>query len=350
MSHRPKLAALALLVCSSALNPAVAQKPTRTLNLYIWSDYIDPSVVKTFEAQTHSKLRITLFESAEEMVAKLQTGGKGQYDVVCATDYMVPVLTHAGLLRPLERAKIPNLAHIGGAYLGRPYDPKNAYTVPYMFATLGLGYRKDVLKAPKATWGLIFDPQQQPGAFSLLDSQRELLGAALRYLGRDLNSTRPRDLADAVGLLEGAKKRARSLDATVATRNKLMSKEIVVGMLYGGDLDKGAQEDKNLGYLLPLEGSVIQMDTLTVASSSQNPELAQQFINFLLEPKMNAQNAQFIRYPTPNLDAQKLLPRALLENTALYPNALQLRTLEPFKQLGNAQRILDEAWTRFKSR
>ena len=148
------LIGLAVLVAAIAL---VASAQQKRLNLFIWSEYIDPAVIKTFEKNTGAKVVTTLYESNEDMLAKLQAGGTKQYDIIVPSGYIVPVLLKQNLLRPLDATKIPNLKNLSERFRKVDFDSGNKYTVAYLWGTSGIGYRKDKFKGTPDSWAIMFD-------------------------------------------------------------------------------------------------------------------------------------------------------------------------------------------------
>jgi len=333
---------------SSETRPAV-----RPLTVYMFSEYIDPAICREFERRTGMPVRIDVYEATEEMMAKLQQGGgAGQYDVVVASDHAVTVLAKLGLLAPLDASKIPNSRHIAQRFRDPPYDPGGRYSRPYQWGTVGLMYRRDRVGTLEPTWGVILEPDRQPGPFVLIDSMRDMLGIALKYQGRSLNSSDPEELRAAGELVLRAKKSPRLLgfEGGVGGKNKVVSGDAAVAIVYNGDAIRAAEEEPNVAFVLPREGSVIWVDAMTIAAGSPHVEAAHAFIDYILEPQVGAQLSNFIRYATPNAAALPEIRPADRENPAIYPPEELMGKLEYIRDLGPATRLYDEVWTAVKSR
>ena len=174
------------------------------LNLFIWPDYLDPALVEEFQHQYGVEVSLDYYDTNEAMIAKLQAGGTGQYDLVVASDYAVEVLRRLDLLESLDRSMLPNFRNLDARFLNPAFDPGNVYSVPYQWGTSGLGVRADLVSDTtliQGSWGLVFDPAQAVGPFAMLNDARETIGAALLYLGHSANSTDPAELAAAEQLL-----------------------------------------------------------------------------------------------------------------------------------------------------
>ncbi|MFN4250573.1 spermidine/putrescine ABC transporter substrate-binding protein [Deinococcus sp.] len=325
----------------------------RTLRVFIWSEYIDPDLVTAFEKENGVRVVLDTFESNEAMLAKLQGGG-AQYDIAVPSNYVVQTMVRADLLQPLNKGALPNLKNIAPGFLNADYDPGNRYSVPYQYAATGLAYNTERY-VPQDTWAEIFGPDDTR-TFVLLDDPREVIGAALKYLGFSANTTDVAQLRQARDLLRRAvaKKGFQGFDGGPGTRNKLLARQIDLGQIYVGDLLIATEEDENVQVLLPRQGTTISMDTLVVLRRSPNPDLAHRFIDYLLDADNGAQLSNYTYYATPNAAAQPLLDDFLKDIPALNPPAAWLTDgrLDFIGELpsGRPQRLYDRIWTELKSR
>lgn len=335
---------VALLALSSL---AFAQKEMR---LFIWSEYMDPAIIKAFEAKYNLKVRIDLYESNEDMVAKLQAGGVSQYDVVVPSDYIIPSMIQLKLLQPLDQSKIPNLKNLDPKFKSPPYDAGNKYSAAYQWGSVGLMYRKDKVKTPDS-WSAIFDPKGT-GNYVLMDSVREMMGAALKYQGQSVNAKDPKAVQSAGKLLLDAKKSSRALgfEGGVGAKNRLVAGQASYAVVYNGDAIKAAGENKNVAFVVPKEGATLFVDNMAIPAKAPNLEAALEFINFILDPKIGAQLSNYNRYATPNAAAKPFINKDDLKNPAIYPSAAIMSKLEFILDMGGDSRLYDEVWTAVKSR
>ena len=343
-----------LIITLSALvmltGAAWAQK--NKLNLYIWSEYIDPKIVADFEKQFDCKVTIDLYEDNESMMAKLEQGGASLYDICVPSDYIVPQLLKRKLVQPLRRENIPNLKNIDPKFASPPFDPGNKYSAPYQWGTVGLFIREEGGKPVEETWGLIFDPKKQPGTFLLMDSMRECFSGALRYLGQSVNTTDPAVLQKARDLLLEAKKRSQGFEGGVGGKNKVLAKQTSMAIVYNGDAVRGMHEESGKGtrYFVPKEGGEIWLDNMLIPAKAPNRDMAEKFINYILDPKVGAQLSNFNQYATPNKAAKEFINPDDLKNSAIYPPPEMMPKLEFLKDLGRKTRMFDELWTQVKSK
>ena len=344
MIKRFTLIAVALLFAGAVH----AQK--NKLNIYIWSEYMDPKIIESFSKENDCKVTIDLFEDLESMMAKLQAGGTSLYDLVWPSDYIVQPLIKNGLLVPLRKENIPNLKNIDPKFLDREYDPGNKYTAPYLWGTAGIYVRRKPGETIDETWGLLFDPAKSIGTFLLMDDARAMIGGALKYKGYSLNSTDKKQLKEARDVLIESKKRSLGFDGGVGIKNKVLAKVCRLGVVYNGDAVRGMTDDPETYYFCPREGTEIWLDNMAVPSKAPNRDMAEKFINYILDAKIGAQLANYIRYATPNAAARPYLNEADLKNIAIYPSEEQMKTLEFVKDLGSKTQWYDELWTSIKSK
>ena len=328
--------------------PAHAEKTT--LNLFIWSEYIDPKLIAVFEKQFDCKVNVDLYEDAESMLAKLQGGGAGLYDVVVPSDNLVPAMIKQNLLAPLRQDHIPNLKNLGEKFISPAYDPGNRYTVAYQWGTVGILARKSPGQKPPDSWACIFDPAKSAGPFMLIDSVRDQVGAALKMQGHSVNSVDPKELKAARDLCIAAKARSVGFDGSVGVKNKILGKTAQVGIVYSGEGVRAAAEDTNIVYIIPKEGSVIWVDNLAVPAKAPHRDLAEKFLNFVLEARTGAQLSAYTQFATPNQAAREFIKPEDLANQAIYPAPEVMARLEFLNDLGSRLRLYDEIWTEIKTR
>jgi len=323
---------------------------TAQLNLYIWSEYIDLKIVADFEKQFDCKVTIDLYEDAESMLAKVQNGGVSLYDVVVPPDHIVPAMIKLKLLAPLRHGNIPNLKNLDPQFANPSYDRGNRHSVAYQWGTVGVFARQPKDKPLPQTWGIFFDPKMQPGAFVLIDSVRDMLGAALKYQGHSLNSTDPEQLKAARDLILEAKKRSLGFEGSVGAKNRVLARTARAAIVYSGEGVRGASDDAETVYFIPKEGSQIWVDNLAVLAKAPHRDLAEKFVNFILDPKVAAQLSNYTQYSSPNKAALPFIRARDLKNPTIYPPPELRAKLEVLEDLGSKSRLYDEIWTQVKAR
>lgn len=350
----PEAAATPAAPVTAAATPA-STAPTGTtgpceLNVFIWSEYIDPEIVKAFEQQNNCKVTLDLYEDNESMMAKLQAGGTSQYDIVVPGNYMVPVMVKLGLLAELRHENIPNLANLEDKFVNPSYDPANKYSAAYQWGTVGIYLRKKGNKPIDESWSILFDKSKQYGSFLMMDSIREMMGSALRYQGKAVNSVDPADLKAAAAILLDAKKRSQGFEGGVGGKNKVLGKAVDAAVVYNGDAVRGMADDKDTYFFVPKEGGVLWVDNLAIPAKAPHRDVAEKFINFILDAKIGAQLSNFNQYSTPNKAAKAMIKPEDLANPAIYPPADLIAKMEFVADVGDANKLYDEAWTQVKSK
>ena len=322
------------------------------LNLFTWSDYLDPELVAEFERTYGVQVSIDYYDTNEAMIAKLQAGGTGQYDLVVASDYAVEVLVGQGLAETIDRANIPNIVNLDPRFVDPPYDPGNAHSVPYQWGTTGLGVRRDLVSDSsriEPTWALVFDSTRALGPFTMLADARETIGTALIYLGYSANSTNPEELAAAERLLMAQRDRVLTYAPFATAKDLLGSGDAVVAHNYSGDVLMLKDEVPTVEYLIPREGSLIWTDNMVVPAGAPNKRLAEVFINFIMDADVGARLSDFTMYATPNAASLPLIDAEVLSDPSIYPQPEQVGRLELLRDVGEARAIYDRIWTRLRA-
>lgn len=328
---------------------AVSTHAAEQLNVFIWSEYLPAEVVAEFEKRFNCKVVVDNFESAESMLAKVQAGGADLYDIVVPSDENLAVLVGQDLVAPLDHSKIPNLKNLEARFLNPPYDPGNKYSVAYQWGTTGVLARKAPGENLDESWALFFDAKKQPGPMLLLDSPVDMIRAALRYRGYDINSTDPKHLKEVRDLLIDAKRRSLGFANTVGARQAVLNKTARAAIVYSGDGIQVTRDDPKTYYFIPREGSVIFVDCLVILRKAPHRELAHKFINYLLEPEVGAKISNTYLFATPNREAKKFIKPEILTNSVIYPLEETFKRLEHAKHLGRDANLYNQVWTSVKA-
>jgi spermidine/putrescine transport system substrate-binding protein len=329
----------------------------RELRLFTWPDYMDPDLLEEFRRTYGVRVITDYYDNNEALIAKLQAGGLGQYDLVIASDYAVEVLRRQDLLVPLDHALLSNLDNMEPRFREMPFDPGNRYTAPYQWGTTGLGLRADRIDggaaddriAALATWSTVFDPDAQPGPLVMLADARETIGAALIYLGHSVNSTNPTELAGAEDLLMRQRPRLLTYAPFASGRDLLAGGDAVVAHNYSGDVMMAREEVPGIRYVIPREGAVLWADNLAIPARAPAPYTAHVFINFILDAEIGGRLSNFTRNASPNRAALPHIDDALKSDPSVYPAAEVMERLEVLRDVGEARATYDRIWTRLRA-
>lgn len=326
-----------------------------SLNVYNWGLYISDGsdesvdVISAFEELTGIKVNYTTFDTNESMYAKLKSGG-ASYDVIFPSDYMLGKMANEGMLLPLNKENIPNLAGISELYLDKEYDPGNVYSVPYMWCMVGITYNKDMVDEAdlEQGWNLLWDPRYT-GQILQFNNSRDCFAMALKTLGRSMNPTSTQDIDDALVKLQEQKPlvQAYVMDEVF---DKMEGGEAALAPYYTGDGLTMIAENPSLGMFIPEEGTLQCVDAMCIPASSQNQEAAEMFINYMCEVDVALQNALFVQYTSPVEAVRELLPAELRDSELMYPDPELIERSEyPSVISDELNSAMDMAWSQMKS-
>ena len=355
---------------TSTSAPAPAEEPTAAsaeesprcavgdvdgdLNLYNWSEYIDPDLKDAFTAEFGVAINESNYDSNEAMQPIISAGNSG-YDVIVPSDYMVSIMIESGDLMALDKAAVPNLANLSPEFAsGLPYDSAGEYSVPYQWGTTGLAIDLAVAgdDVPE-TWGLVFDAALAEqygvsGSITLLNDPRETLGAALKYLGYSLNTTDETQLAEATQLIADATERIAAFDSDQYDE-LLATGETALAHGYSGNFlvqfDEADDPDQ-YAYFVPQEGGVRWVDNLAIVADAPHPCTAHTFINFILDAENGAALTNWTYYASPNAAAEPLIDPEILEDPIVYPT--DRSTLEFIADTGDFEINFSDAFIEAK--
>jgi spermidine/putrescine transport system substrate-binding protein len=321
-------------------------KPQKELNVYNWGDYIDESVLKGFESQYHIKVNYDTFTTNEDMYVKLKNGG-GHYDVAIPSDYMIKRMIDENMLDKLDFKNIPNYQYIGVNYKNLGYDPRNEYSVPYMWGTVGILYNKKMVSGKPDSWKILWD-KKYAKQILMLDSQRDSIGIALKMLGYSLNSKNSKELEAAKKALIAQKPLVLAY-VVDEVKDKMIAGEAALALVWSGDAFYCIKQNKDLDYSIPKEGSNYWFDAMVIPKNSLHKKEAELFINYMCQTDVAYKNANYIGYASPQTEVVKKLPASLTHNREAYPLPQDLAKSEIFVNLGSTISVMDQLWTEIKS-
>jgi spermidine/putrescine transport system substrate-binding protein len=337
-----KRLALALLILSGCSE----KKPE--LHVFNWADYFAPDTVKNFEKEFGCRVVLDYFESSEKLRAKLE-GGQSGFDVVFPSNEVMRLFVAKGLVEKIDLAKVPNFKNIAARFRGLDYDPKNEYSVPYMWGTTGIAYNKTKVQPAPQSWAALWDPKME-GHVTLLDDPREAFAAAIWVEGGPALAPTEETIEKAKKKLIAAK--VKAFDGQPKLR--LIKGEAWIAHCYSGDaLQAAAAKERSgdIGYVIPKEGGTIWVDNVCIPKAAPNRELAHKFIDYLLRPDVSAAISNEVAYANPNEAAQTLIKKEVLEDPVANPSEEELKRCSLLKDLPPAvKKKLDDAWAEVKGK
>jgi spermidine/putrescine transport system substrate-binding protein len=316
----------------------------KKLNIYNWDTYIGETTLRTFTEGTGVETQYDLFANNEELFAKLKEGNPG-YDVIFPSDSYVADMISLGMLMPIDHEKIPNLKNIDPDpnFSNPSFNPGLKYGVPYMWGTVGVGYRKSKMETP-ASWADLLDSDKYSGRIALLADMRTTMGITLKYLGFSMNSLNEDEIDKARDLLIKQKKHLKTF-AEDNGQDLLLSGECDIVMEWNGDIISVGAEDPDIAYVVPKEGTQLWTDNVCIPTGAPHPENAHAFLNHIHDAKVNAEIANTIKYATANKAARELISAEDLTNPAIYPPAEVIAACESIVSVGDFTPVYDKAWT-----
>ena len=331
-------------------------KSDRVVNVCSWGEYIVENLITRFEEETGIRVNYQTAESNEALYSLIKMGG-ADFDVIVPSDYMIARLIEEDMLAELDYDNIPNFDLIDDTYKHLSYDPENKYTVPYTWGALGIIYNTAMVSEPITSWSAMFDPQYA-GQVLMINNSRDAIGAALLSLGYSLNTTDESQLEEAFSLIKQAKDngvyQAFVMDEVFG---KMEGGNAAIAMYYAGDYLTMLENNEDLAFVIPEEGSNWFVDAMCVLKSSQHKDEAEEWINFIASTDANLANMDYIWYASPNAEALEEYPAYYQEvndeelDPELYeimaPSEETLARCELYKNLPKATlRLYDSLWTR----
>ncbi len=346
--------------------PAAPKAEEKVLNIYNWSDYIAEDTITKFSAETGIKVIYDVFDSNELLEAKLLSGDAG-YDIVVPTLNFLGRQIQAGAFSRLDRSKLSNHGNLDPELMSliARLDPDNAYSVPYLWGTTGIGYNVEKVKAalgddaPVDSWELVFTPENMSKlascGVSFLDAASEMVPTVLNYLGEDPNSFDEAVINKALATLQAVRPHVRTFHSSQYI-NDLANGDICVAVGWSGDILQAATRAEEAGkgveieYSIPTQGAAIWFDMLAIPASSKRSDNAHAFINFVMRPEIIADISNYVAYANGNAASKPLMNPEITGDPTIYPDdatrakLFSLAVLPP-----DVDRMYTRLWTTLKS-
>ncbi|ABQ47421.1 extracellular solute-binding protein family 1 [Thermotoga petrophila RKU-10] len=310
-----------------------------TLYIYNWADYIPEDVIRAFEEKYDCRVVYDNYASNEEMYAKFKAGGGKGYDLIFPSGDYVSIMKKEGMLQKLDLSRIPNFKYLDKDILTKTtYDPNHEYSIPYMMGSTVVIVNKKYVKEYEKSWS-IFDREDLRGRMTLLDDMREVLGAALKYLGYSVNTKNPKELEEAKQVVLRWKKNIAKFDAS-SYADGVVSGEYWVVHGYAEDVYQRIPEgeEEYFDFFIPKEGGTLWIDNMVIPKGAKNVDLAYKFINFILEPENAAKIADYLGLPSPNVEARKYM-----QTEPIY-TIEDLKNCEFIEDVGEALELYNKIW------
>jgi spermidine/putrescine transport system substrate-binding protein len=340
------LAAIAVISTSLLTGCKDSKSSEEVLNIYNVGDYINEDLIDKFEKETGIEVVYETYDTNEMMYQKLQ-GGSTNYDLIVPSDYMIEKLIKEDMVQEIDFNNIPNYKNIDDNFKKQSYDKDDKYSVPYMWGTFGILYNKTMVSNPVESWDILWDKKYE-GEILMLDSVRDSMGIALKKLGYSMNSINPDEIQKAQEELIKQKPLVLAY-VNDEGKDRLLAEEAAMGIVYSGDAVTLMEQNENLQYIIPKEGTNKWIDAMCIPNNAQNKKEAELFINFMLDPQNSKENVDYIGYSTPNKATLEILDDSVKNNKVAYPSDEIIRKSESFIDLGDKLKLYDDAWLKIKS-
>ena len=318
------------------------------VNFCNWDTYTGRTTLADFKATTGVTVDMSLFATNDELFAKLRPGNPG-YDVIVPSNEFVTEMAEAGMLELIDRSKIPNFKNLAPSFQDASFDPGRSYSMPYTWLVTGIGYRKSKVHGVPDSWKWLFDSDRYKGRIALVSEADDIVRAGAKYLGHSAVGITP-DIAQQVETMLVRQKPNIKAFHDDNGQDLLVQHEVDLVMEYNGDIAQVMQDDPDIAFVVPKEGSLLNSDCLCIPKGAPRPDNAHQFINFMLDDKNGAEIYSTIKYPTPNAAALALMPASYRDNPAIFPPADVMAKCEYAEFEGAARsQLFDETVTRIRA-
>jgi len=327
-------------------------KQNKVLYIFNWTDYIADDLIKQFEQQNNCKVVYDTYNSNENMLTKILTT-QSSYDIVIPSGDHVAIMAQKNLLEPITKARLKNYANLDSIILEKAlsFDSNNTYSIPYFWGTTGLIYNKKYVPATVLevdSWDILSNPFfKNKNKITLLDDAREVVGAALIKAGFDPNDTNDEALKAAEDILTVWDANVSQFDSD-SFKNEIQDGTTWLAQSYSGDALQIMQNNPDVGFILPQEGTSLWIDSIVIPKSAEHKDLAYKFIDFLLDAENGKVNAEYVQYATPIKASYDLLDDEVKNNPLIYPGADYLAKCKMIQNIGESVLKIDTIWQKMR--
>ncbi len=319
----------------------------KILNVYNWSNYMPNDVLAQFEKETGIHVNYSTYSGNDMLYAKLKADPNAGYDVIVPSSYYVARMQKQGMLQKLDKSQLPNIKYLNQSLMGKPFDPKNDYSMPYFWGSTGIVVNKLYFDPSKITrWSDLWKPEFY-NQLLLTNDPHDVFSMALVVLGYPANDTNSQHIYQAYLKLQQLLPNVRLFNSDVAKVNYI-DEDSTIGMGYSGDTYQAQLENPNLVYIYPQDGFVVWIDCISIPKNAPHLKSAYKFINFLMRPDIAAKLGIELGYASPNEGAIKLMPAKMRNNSIIYPDAKTLARAQFETEPGSTARLYEKYMEKLK--
>jgi spermidine/putrescine transport system substrate-binding protein len=337
----------ALLATLIACVPMIAGAAEKVV-VYNWSEYIPEELLKQFQKETGIEVVYSTYDSNESMYAKIKLLKGAGYDIIVPSGYYVSKMSKEGLISRIDHSKLANFKHLDPNLLNKNYDPGNAYSIPYLWGSTGIGVNTEEIPYDSIkSWKDLWDPKFK-NSLLLLDDMRDIFHIALVQLGYSTNTTNEAEIKAAYELLTKLMPNVLTFNSD-APRMPFLAGEVNIGVVWSGEISMAQAENPKIRYIYPSEGAVFWVDSFAIPANAPNKEAAYKFIDFMLRPESAKACVDYIGYGTPNKSAVPLLPKETQQDPTIFPPADIIAKGDFSIDVGEATLIYEKYWEKLKA-
>ncbi len=323
------------------------EKYSKEVTVFNWGEYIEEEVLEQFEEETGYKVNYRVFSTNEEMYPKLVNGAEN-YDVIIPSDYMIQRLVEEDMLAEINMENIPNFKNIDDVLKNPSYDPDNKYSVPYFWGVVGILYNEKFVDKEPDSWDVLFK-EKYKDMILMYDSERDSFMVALMRLGYSMNSQSEREINEAKDMLIEQKPLVLAY-VIDECQDKMVSEEAALALIWSGEAQVAMDENEDLKFALPKEGSNLWIDAMVIPKSSKNKEGAEAFINFMCRDDIALKNMDYTGYTSANQNVKEMIDEEWAASKAAYPPKEYIEKCEIFEYSPDNLRFIWKAWLEVKQK
>ncbi len=328
-------------------NNKIEKEYSNEVTVFNWGEYIDMDVLEQFEKETGYKVNYRVFSTNEEMYPKLVNGAEN-YDVIIPSDYMIQRLIEEDMLAEINMENVPNFKNIDDVLKNPSYDPENKYSVPYFWGVVGILYNEKFVEKAPDTWEALFD-EKYKDMILMCDSERDSFMVALIRSGYSMNSQNEDEINQAKEML--IKQKPLVLAYVIdECADKMVSEEAALALTWSGEAGVTMEENENLNFALPKEGSNLWIDAMAIPKSSKNKKGAEAFINFMCRDDIALKNMEYTGYTSGNINVKDMIDTEWANSPAAYPPKDYVEKCEIFEYSPDNLRYIWKAWLEVKQK
>lgn len=326
----------------------IVEAKDEKLNIYCWAEEIPYGVIKDFSEEYGIDVSLTNFDNNETMYSKVKLLDKNSdYDIICPSSYYITKMKNEGLIKEIDKTKISNLKNIDISVLNKDFDPDNKYSLPYVMTQTGILYNSKYISDKIDSWGALFN-EKYKGKILLLDDIREVFAIGLILLGYSGNDTNTHHLEQAYIKLKELMLNVKIFSAE-SLKIPFITEEVIIGMNWNAESYVSIQENSDLRFIYPKEGTILALDNFTIAKYSKNAENAYKFIDYVYRAEVAKKIIEEIGYNIPNHAAKKLLPKEIRDDEVIFPSDEVLKNGIFQQDLGKSIGTYEKLWSKLKA-